>query len=1008
MQKSRFHKTPLAEGVALALGATMAMPAVAQDDEVFEEIVVTGIRGSLMQSADIKRNSRGVVEAITAEDIGKFPDTNLAESLQRITGVSIDRARGEGQKVTVRGFGPQYNLVTLNGRQMPTHGGGAGNQQNRSFDFADLAAEAVSAVEVYKTSNAALPTGGIGSTINIKTTKPLEIRDRVLTFGVKAVNDTSTETGDSWTPELSGIYSDTFADGTFGVALTAIYQQRDTGVENANGRGWLPLQGDAQCCDWSGASGPAIWGGVPNDANQVNRTTSPDELYSFNQQLQYVREEFSRTRTNGQLTLQWQPTDSVRATLDYTHAQHELDRTFQDISAWFLTSQNAGVQSEWTDGPVAGPIEYTEFYGAGGADLPMGSGIDSVKNTLTSVGFNAVWDATDRLTLEVDYHDSNSKAEPNSDLGSSMSLAITDPDGRARASGYYGNDLPILQIDHQSGGAISPDDMLIGGSVFTNDLNDMDLTQAKIAGVFDLSDIASINFGVQATDVDNRFASSTTQRDTWGGVGAPGDISDLLTPASMAGWYDEIGGSGDERRWVQLFTWDTRALIQRARELAAQGVVVSNPSTIPGDCGDGFCPNSNYSSDKRTQEEQLAAYVQVEMDLLWGNMPISLDVGLRYEETDVSSQALVPVYERVSWITDNEFNAVTVLNPDGTVNQGFTELTGSYDHLLPNVDFNIEFIEDVLFRASYSKTIGRPNYNDIQGGLTVGECRAFGCFANSGDPALEPLESDNLDFSFEWYYNEGSYAAVGYFHKDVKNFIGSQFLTGTAADLFPGEGLEVLTNPSQGGLADIARANGAVTDNEIRSYIFANFPNDPLVDVAGGIIYGGPDNAPVDFEYTIPSNSQDATIDGWEIAWQHTFGETGFGFVANATIVDGDVTYDNLSVDEQFALPGLSDSANFIAFYDKYGFEVRLAYNWRDEFLTGIGHDSFGAQPRYIEEYAQWDLNASYSFLENYQVFLEAINITDETLREHGRSDLDLLNATQVGARYALGFRAKF
>jgi TonB-dependent receptor len=1007
MQKSIFHKTPLAEGVALALGATLAMPAVAQDDAI-EEIVVTGIRGSLLQSAEIKRNSRGVVEAITAEDIGKFPDTNLAESLQRVTGVSIDRARGEGQKVTVRGFGPQYNLVTLNGRQMPTHGGGPTAQQNRSFDFADLAAEAVSAVEVYKTSNAGLPTGGIGSTINIKTTKPLESPNRVLSFGVKAVNDTSTETGDDWTPELSGIYSDTFAEGTFGVALTAVYQQRDTGVENANGRGWLPIQGDGQCCDWSGASGTPIWGGVPADANQINRTTSPDELYSFNQQLQYRREEFSRTRANGQLTLQWQPTDSVRATLDYTHAQHELDRSFQDISAWFLTSQNAGVQSEWTDGPIAGPVEYTEFYGAGGADLPMGAGLDSVKNTLRSVGFNAVWDVSDRLTLEFDYHDSNSKAEPNSDLGSSMSLAITDPDGRARASGYYGNDLPILSIDHQSGGAVSPNDMLIGGSVFTNQLNDMDLAQAKIAGTFDLSDIASINFGIQTTDVDNRFASSTTQRDTWGGVGAPGDISDLLTPASIAGWYDEIGGAGDDRRWVQLFTWDTRALIQRARELAAQGVVVSNPSTVPGDCGDGFCPNSNYSSDRRTQEEQLAVYAQLQLDLVWGDMPVNLDVGLRYEETDVASQALVPVYTGVRWITSNEFNAINALNPDGTVNQSFTSLTGSYDNILPNLDFNIEFIDDVLFRASYSKTIGRPNYNDIQGGLLLGECRAFGCFANSGDPALEPLESDNIDFSFEWYYNEGSYAAVGYFHKDVKNFIGSRFLSGTASELFPGEGFEVLTNPSQGGLAAIARANGAVTDDEIRTYIFTNFPDDPLVDVPGQIILGGPDNDPVDFEYTIPSNSEDAVIDGWEIAWQHTFGDTGFGFVANATFVDGDVKYDNLSTDEQFALPGLSDSANFIAFYDKYGFEVRLAYNWRDEFLTGIGHDSFGAQPRYIEEYAQWDLNASYSFMENYQVFLEAINITDETLREHGRSDLDLLNATQVGARYALGFRAKF
>jgi TonB-dependent receptor len=1006
MHKPTFHKTPLATGVAMALGATIMPPAMAQDD-VVEEIVVTGIRGSLMQSAEIKRNSRGVVEAITAEDIGKFPDTNLAESLQRVTGVSIDRARGEGQKVTVRGFGPQYNLVTLNGRQMPTHGGGAGRQQNRSFDFADLAAEAVSAVEVYKTSRAALPTGGIGSTINIKTTKPLESPNRVLSFGVKAVNDTSTETGDDWTPEISGIYSDTFADGTFGIALTAIYQQRDTGVENANGRGWLPLQGDAQCCDWSGASGTPLWGGVPADANQVNRTTSPDELYSFNQQLQYRREEFSRTRANGQLTLQWQPTDSVRATLDYTHAQHELDRSFQDISAWFLTSQNAGVQSEWTNGPVAGPVEYTEFYGAG-ADMPMGSGLDSVKNTMSSVGLNVMWDVGDRLTLEFDYHDSNSKAEPNSDLGSSMSLAITDPIGRARASGYYGNDLPILQLDHQSGGAVSPDDMLIGGSVFTNDLNDMDLMQAKIGGTFELSDIASINFGVQATDVDNRFASSTTQRDTWGGVGAPGDISDLLTPASMAGWFDEIGGSGDERRWTQLFTWDTRALIQRARELAANGVVVSNPSTVPGDCGDGFCPNSNFSSDKRTQEEQIAVYLGVDFDLMWGNMPVSLDIGVRYEETDVASQALVPVVTRIEWITSNEFAQVRQSNPDGTPVQDFTSLTGSYDHVLPNLDFNIEVIEDVLVRASYSETIGRPNYNDIQGGLLLGECRAIGCFANSGDPALLPLESQNIDLSFEWYYSEGSYAAVGYFHKDVDNFIGSQFLSGTAAELFPGAGFDDLTNPSQGGLADVARANGAVSDDEVRAYIFANFPNDPLVDVASQIIASGPDNDAVVYEYTIPSNAETATIDGWEVALQHTFGDTGFGLIANATFVNGDVSYDNLSVDEQFAVTGLSDSANFIAFYDKYGVEVRLAYNWRDEFLTGIGHDSFGAQPRYIEEYYQWDLNASYSFMDNYQVFLEAINITDETLREHGRSQLDILNATQVGARYALGFRAKF
>ncbi len=976
MQNRSFNKTPLAKGVALALGATVTAPVVAQDD-VLEEIVVTGIRGSLMQSADIKRNSRGVVEAITAEDIGKFPDTNLAESLQRITGVSIDRARGEGQKVTVRGFGPQFNLVTLNGRQMPTHGGGQTTQQNRSFDFADLAAEAVSAVEVYKTSRAELPTGGIGSTINIKTTKPLEASDRVLSFGLKAVNDTSTETGDDWTPEISGIYVDQFADGTFGVALTAIYQERDTGVENANVRGWNALQGDAQCCDWSGASGPAVWSAVPNDANQVNRPSDAGQVFSFPQQLQYRREEFSRTRTNGQLTLQWDPTDTVRATVDYTYAQHELERTFQDISAWFITSQNAGVQSEWTSGAVAGPVEYTEIYGAGtGIDMPMGSGQDSVKNTVSSVGLNLVWDVTDRLSLEFDYHDSNAKAEPNSDLGSSMSLAITDPNGREVASGFFDSELPIMALTHASGGAVSPDDMLIGGSVFSTWLNDMNIEQTKLAGSFQFNDIASINFGVQATDVENRFASTTVQRDTWGGVGSDGDISDLLSPASMAGWFDELGGSDDPRRWTQLFTWDTRALIDRARELAASGVVVSNPSTVAGDCGDGFCPSFDYSggnfpSDKRTQEEQIAAYVQLDLDLMWADMPVNLDIGVRYEETEVASQALVGIKSRIDWITANEFNAVNALDQDGNSILDFTSLTGKYDHVLPNLDFNIEFIEDVLFRASYSETIGRPDYQSIQGGLTVGECRTFGCFADSGDPALLPLESQNLDFSLEWYYNEGSYAAVGYFNKDVDNFIGTLFRTGTAAELFPGSGLDALTNPSLGGLADIARQNGATTEDEIRTYIFQNFPNDPLVDVTGSIISSGADNDPVVYQWSSPTNTETANIDGFELAWQHTFGETGFGFVANATFVDGDIGFDNTggpifepvglppeAVEQQFALTGLSDSANFIAFYDKYGVEVRLAYNWRDEFLTGIGHDSFGAQPRYIEEYYQWDLNA--------------------------------------------------
>lgn len=996
MQKPAFRKTPLATGVAIALGATAFSPvAVAQNEEVIEEIVTVGIRSSLMNSMNTKRDARGVVDAISAEDIGKFPDTNLAESLQRITGVSIDRSRGEGSKVTVRGFGPQFNLVTLNGRQMPTQ-----SDQDRSFDFANLAAEGIAGVEVYKTSNATLPTGGIGSTINIKTTRPLELRDRVLSFGVKGVNDTSTDSGSSFTPEISGIYGDTFANDTIGVSLSAIYQERDNGLEKATVNGWTPTSADVQCCDW-GASN-VVWGAIPDNANQVNRpAVGSGDVLTIPQQLQYTREEFSRKRINSQLTLQWEPIEAVTTTLDYTYAQNELDRSFNDFSSWFAWG-NAPVQfSEWTDsGDI---VRYDEFNGA--SDTPMGAGFDATKSTNDSVGFNLEWRPTDRLSLEFDYHDSTAKVEPNSDLGSSMTLAITSGLREATYADWT-SDLPELRVDIVGGGQLSADDMLIGGSAFSNSWEEMDIDQTKLAGSFDFNDIASIDFGVQLTNVDNRSAGTTVQRDTWGGVGAPGDIADLLSPGSMAGWFDDISGGSNPDRQNFIFNFDPYQLIDRARELEAAGATVSNLSTVFGTCGDGFCPSfdprvGNFVDDLRTQEEQVAVYVQLGLDLTWGDRPVNLDLGLRYEETDVASQAQVPVIDRLDWITANEVPAVAEQNANGEAVLGFTELTGKYDHLLPNIDFNIEIIDDVLIRASYSQTIGRPSYGDIQGGITVASpCRVDGCDAFSGNPALLPLESQNTDISIEWYFDDLSYAAIGYFYKDVANFPGSGR---TDLVLFPD-----LTHPAQGGLAaQAAAALGTQNADQIRQYIFDNFPNDPSVDVANGIITGTPNNEPVIMTLQAPLNEREAIVDGWELAVQHSFGDTGFGFVANATFVDADVEVKTNSLEPQFALPGLSDSANFVAFYDKDGIQARIAYNWRDEFLNGFGMTGSNL-PRFTEEYYQWDFNASYDIGDSYTVFVEGINITGETFREHTLQRNMLLQALQTGPRYTVGFRGSF
>lgn len=243
----------------------------------------------------------------------------------------------------------------------------------------------------------------------------------------------------------------------------------------------------------------------------------------------------------------------------------------------------------------------------------------------------------------------------------------------------------------------------------------------------------------------------------------------------------------------------------------------------------------------------------------------------------------------------------------------------------------------------------------------------------------------------------------------MKNFIGTLRVPGDQSPPEVQAQLPDITNPAQGGLAAIAAAalGGTQNADDIRNYIFANFPNDPSVDVASSTIFSTPDNDPVVYTVTQPRNQREAIVDGWELAVQHTFGDTGFGFVANATFVDADVEVNPNTLDAQFALTGLSDSANFIGFYDKDGIQARIAYNWRDEFLNGFGMTGSNLA-RFTEEYSQWDFNASYDVNENYTVFVEGINITGETFREHTIRRNMLLNAQQTGPRYMIGFRGDF
>ncbi|MFC6439459.1 TonB-dependent receptor [Bowmanella sp. JS7-9] len=992
MKTFMFKRKPLATSMSLILGATSMLSAQAfaqeqenaeKKDTAIEVISVKGIKGSLIKAMDIKRESQGIVDAITAEDMGKFPDTNLAESLQRITGVSIDRSNGEGSRITVRGLGPDYNLVTLNGRHMPASSLEATNaSSSRSYDFANIASEGIAGVEVFKTGRSDVSTGGMGATVNIVTTKPLNDPGMKATFGVKGVIDQSSDEGDSITPEFSGLYSNTFADDTFGVALSGSYQERQSGNAQANVGGWRTFPGNINGYDWGG--GNADWGGlIPDGENAYQNYPATTDVYSVPQSLGYAFHEVKRVRTNGQLTLQYQPNDALRTTLDYTYAKNEVNDRYNDVSAWFNFGPSTGV---FSDGPVVAPLVYSEAFGAPG-DLAMGAGNYSTVNENKSLGFNAAYKVNDNLKLELDVHDSSATSSPDSPYGSNNTMG-TATWVRAVTTAYFDTPLPVLEITYPDGfNGIQAADMRITGSSFRNSQMRSDVSQYQLKGnyAFDEGIVTSIDFGVGNVEVKNRSAFSNVQQDNWGGLGDAGDIPlDAFTLDTISDKFD-VAGANAPGMLEEFFRWDFDQL--RAIADSTYGALGS-----VGDCGTSFCASSNMTTDRRTTEDSTSAYVQVNMEGEAGDMMWNLSAGLRYEQTDVVSRALVPTYSNIAWAGDNEFNLVA------TGDQEFTELKGDYSNLLPSIDFSIDLTDDMKLRASYSKTIARPSYSAIQGGQTINSLvRIDGGTGARGNPGLKPLESNNFDVSFEWYYAEGSYLSAGYFRKDTSNWIG---YTTVEEQTFS------LPHPAQGSRYAEAVANGAVGNTEIRQYIIDNYPE--TVDANGFILGVAGDDAVATFDITVPVNSDDYVIDGWELAVQHIFGDTGFGVIANMTVVDSDAAYDNTSRGEQFAVLGLSDSANLIGFYDKDGIQVRLAYNTRDTFLASTVNALGLQNPIAVGDYAQWDMNASYEYSENLSFFIEGINLTDEYVRSHERNSLQLNNLTQTGRRFNIGARYTF
>jgi len=725
--------------LAVAIASAVSLygnSAIAQDsqenlDALLEEVVVTGIRGSLQRALDVKRDAVGVVDAIAAEDIGKFPDQNVAESLQRISGVSIDRSGGEGQFVTVRGFGPQFNAVLVNGRQMATE------NQGREFSFDTLASELIAGADVYKTPTAAMQEGGIGATINVKTARPLDLKGFKASGSVKGVYDDLTE--DS-SPQASGLISNVFADGKVGVLLSLSHQQRESQNNIIETRYYRP-----------GVNFTA------QNGEEFNNVFVP-------QNFDVMVDEQDRTRTSGTAVFQFAPSDDLTITADFMASEFEVDSETTSAGHWF--SESNFIDAEVDENNT---VVFIDNANTGATDFIRRSYSRDV--SIEAYGFNVEWDINESLFAKFDL--SSSTAEDNS--GGNIPFTVIGYNNAYSWDNRNGGDAGTIDI---VGGQAALLDASSGRAHY-NERNGWDredeITELKADFEWtpNSETFTSMKFGAyyqdRTKDNQRKYASDCSFFCGYN-FGVP---DSLLSEYQAKGFFSGVPD-----------TWLTYSPEEYFAYLATGGVAdVQAASDAAGENRDiaaeyaAFGLNSPATaSDKfSVEEEVISAYIDMTFEGDLGDLPWQLNMGVRYSQTEAT----------LGGFTQTLTNLETIPNDPSLLNAIYadtgTDVSASnkYTNILPSVSLKVNLQEDMVMRFAYSETLTRPTMNSLVPTTGITVTRPGNLQATGGNSDLKPFVSSNWDLSYEWYYDAGSYFAAGVFSKEVEDFITNSIATET-------------------------------------------------------------------------------------------------------------------------------------------------------------------------------------------------------------------------------------
>ena len=885
----------IATGLTFGIGTAAAQSD--SDDETIEEIVVTGIRGSLGAARDLKRNSTAIIDALVAEDIGKFPDTNLAEAMQRIPGVQLSRVAvggqgpGEGQTVSIRGLGPQTSRVFVDGRAVQSTYFGS-----REIDFRDLPSNFLSAVSVVKSPLASTIEGGLAGTVEVTTARPF---DQPRGFRVTALTQAvHSDLLDDMNPRGSVLISNLSDDESFGWLFGGFYQDRKTRSDTFSLNEWL--------C-----------------ASDCSSSVPPSERQFRPRQIEQVLEFRDDDRYGGIASAQWRPSSDFELTANIFYSV----RDYQD-------NRSAIAQRV-----ARFDIDDVSFMSPHGSALtftldPGGRGVEYQANRSGAENLTSIYGLSGTYTKD--------RWEFSGDISFSYTEApgISFESGdvrRAEATGPITVDLRTAtgvpkQIDFGTfSGApltVNPDDFptfLRLDKTFV----ELEDTQVRFDAIREFdggSPLESIEMGIRYSEATMFNDVGTTQGFSFGTLEDPNfngvPVNQLVTSVQQQFGVSDFGHGIPGQQISNWLRGDIDLL-----NAPNYALIMNNKSNL------GERPDQ----ENDIKEEILAAYFQANFSS--GN--ISGNIGLRVVRDDRTVKGKI------------------ILGPV------IEDAVGKYDgtEILPSANLRIDLVPDEwLLRFGASRTFFRPTYDDVRFGVSPrfgsGPPDFVGAFAQGGNQNLEPFRANNFDVSLEWYYGDINKLSFALFLKELES---------TPVD-----------TSSFGPLPVISEASG--------------IPVDTIFEIVG------------------PVNGPPAELRGIELSWEHEFVNwvPGLGIVTSYTYIDQDTNVVSAISGVEFGLEGVSKhSYNVIGYYENESFSVRLAYNWRDDYVRRV-FTTGGRQPPIADDFGSLDAQFTYRFNDRFQAIVEASNITEEDFREYNIVSERLKTYTHIGRRIYFGIRAQF